>query len=70
MKLNRDAILIRMAELQINRRQLAERSDLSYVVTCEALQNGSASTTTIGKLAQGLHIEVEKIVVKSQEVST
>lgn len=67
MELNRDEIMVRMAELQINRRQLAERSDLSYVVVCEALQKGSASTITTGKLAQGLHIEVSRIA-KAKEV--
>lgn len=67
MELNRDAIFIRLAELQINRKQLAERSGLNYVVCCEALSKGEASPITVGKLAQGLNIEVDRIA-KAKEV--
>lgn len=67
MEINRDAVMIRMAELQISRRQLAERAGMSYGVLCEALTRGDASPITVGKLAQGLCIEVEKIA-KAKEV--
>jgi len=69
-KLNTDAILVRMSELQINRRQLAERAGLNYGVLCESLNKGEASTINIGKMAQGLNTAVDSIVIKSLEVNT
>ena len=68
MELNRDTIMIKMAELQISRRQLAERAGMSYGVLCEALSRGDASPVTVGKIAQGLEVEVEKIA-KAKEVT-
>lgn len=68
MELNRDTIMVRMAELQIGRRQLAELAGLSYETTCRKLASGEADPVTVGKLAHALNIEVEKIA-KAKEVT-
>lgn len=69
MELNRDAIFVRMAELQIGRKQLAERAGLTYETCCRRLASGEADPVTVGKLAQALNIEAGKIA-KAKEVST
>lgn len=61
MELNRDEIMVRMAELQINRRQLAERAGLTYETCCRRLASGDADPVTVGKIATALNIEVSRI---------
>lgn len=63
MKINKDAILIKMAEKVMSRQDLADATGINYKTLHNAISNGYASPMTIGKIARGLGCGVEEIVI-------
>ena len=62
MEINKDAILIKMAEKEYSRQALATASGLKYWVVAEGLSRGRMTTENIGKIAHALDCKVEEIV--------
>lgn len=63
MHLDREKILVLMAERKMNKGQLVKASNLSYKTLHRILElDGSCSTVTVGKLAEALGVRVEDIL--------
>lgn len=62
MKINTDAILVKLAEQMMSRQALAEKSGIAYRTLCGAMSRGQMTTETLGKVAHALGCKVEEII--------
>ena len=62
MEINKDALLIKMAEREFSRQKLAEVSGVTYAQLSEAMRRGRMTTESLGRVAHALGCEVKELV--------
>lgn len=62
MRINNKKLEIAMANMCIDRLQLAEKTGLKYPTIRRATQKDGTRPSTIGKLAKALRVEVEDLL--------
>lgn len=62
MKINKDEILIRMAEHCMSRQELAEKAGITYKTFSEIMRRGHAAPQTCGVIAKALECSVRDII--------
>ena len=62
MRIKLDAIIVKMAEQKLSRKELADKCGIDYAYMCELISKQKKVTPkTIGRIAEGLGCEVLEI---------
>lgn len=64
MRINNDAILIKMAEKKLSRQALAEKCGITYSNLSDGMRRGRLTTENLGKVAEVLGCKVEDIIMR------
>lgn len=62
MILNREKVMLKMAKLEINQRQLAERAGVSRQTLSQIMNGRKCKPDLLGKVARALNAEPEELV--------